>query len=193
MHRWTQHGCHPPCLGWEGRKKEGNSFFQSARLGRRCKYNPQSLQPSPPDLPGPPDPRWPPDPLVSHGTAAGPCSLPAHDTLMVPRSLGQGQQGQNGCHYSHCPPLRALFGSCCRYLSSIKMPIDEWGASSLLASSEKHHSSPGYFTVPAGTSQLTPMVQRLLGDNPTHSPQPQPAAVGDGSCMLFWKGLWKRP
>lgn len=40
MHRWTQHGCHPPCLGREGRKKESNSFFQSARMGWRCKYNP---------------------------------------------------------------------------------------------------------------------------------------------------------
>lgn len=58
------------------------------------------------------------------------------------------------------------------HVGGMKMPIDEWGASSLLASSEKHHSSPGYFTVPAGTSQLTPLVQRLLGDNPAHSPPP---------------------
>lgn len=75
----------------------------------------------------------------------------------------------------------------------MKMPIDERGASSLLAPSEKHHSSPGYFPAPAGTSQLTLLVQRLLGDNPAHYPHPPPPAVGDGSCMLFWKGLWKRP
>ena len=114
MHRWTQHGCHPPCLGREGRKKESNSFFQSARMGWRCKYNPQSLQPSPPSSP-PPTPCAPPtligsDPLVSHSTAAGPCSLPAHDTLMVPRSVGHGQQGQNGCHHSHCPPPKLSLG-----------------------------------------------------------------------------------
>lgn len=107
-HRWTPHGCHPPFLGWEGRKKESDSLLQSARMGWKCKYTPQ--------------PPWccRRTPFFANTRHPGGTQV-----------SGLGPKGRDGCHRSHRPPLRPLFGPRWRHLPTMKFPTDEWWVSDL--------------------------------------------------------------
>ena len=74
-HRWTLHGCHPPFLGGRGERKKVTASCKVPAWDGNANTSPSPSSPSP------------------LGAAAGPYSLPIHNTLVVPRSVGWGRPG----------------------------------------------------------------------------------------------------